>query len=181
MDVPAYLDRIKYRGPLNRDSDTLLRLHIAQLRAVPFENLSIHAGEPIVLEDTALFEKIVKRNRGGFCYELNGLFAALLRELGYDVGMLSAQVANAAGDFSPDFDHMALIVTLNERWLVDVGFGDSFVEPVLIDEHNEQTQHGHAYRLDSRDHYLVLMKSTAGARTEWARQYRFKLRTYSHS
>src|SRR5690349_12668346 len=175
MDIPAYLDRIKYRGPLNRDIETLRQLHIAHLRAVPFENLSIHAGEPIILNDSALFEKIVKRNRGGFCYELNGLFAVLLRELGYEVGMLSAQVANAAGEFSADFDHMTLIVTLDERWLVDVGFGDSFIEPLLIDERDVQIEDGQAYRLDQDDDYLVLMKRTDEDTNEWKSQYRFKL------
>jgi len=67
------------------------------LLAVPFENLSIHRREPIVLSDDALFEKIVQRRRGGFCYELNGLFAALLRALGFNVTMLSAEVANNEG------------------------------------------------------------------------------------
>src|SRR2546428_543326 len=81
-------------------------LQLAHLRTVPFENLSIPSGEPVILDDRALFEKIVSRRRGGFCYELNGLFAALLRALGFDVAMLSAQVANAEGTFGPDFDHM---------------------------------------------------------------------------
>jgi N-hydroxyarylamine O-acetyltransferase len=180
MDTAAYLDRIKYRGPLNRDIETLRQLHVAHLRAVPFENLSIHAGEPIVLENSALFEKIVTRNRGGFCYELNGLFAALLSGLGYEVGMLSAQVADARGVFSADFDHMALIVTLDERWLVDVGFGDSFIEPILIDERDAQIQGARAYRIDSSGDYLVLMKRTE-EKSEWESQYRFKLKTYAYS
>ena len=181
MDIPAYLDRIKYRGPLNCDSETLRQLHLAHLRAVPFENLSIHAGEPIILDDSALFDKIVKRNRGGFCYELNGLFAALLKDLGYEVGMLSAQVASAAGEYSADFDHMALIVNLDERWLVDVGFGDSFIEPLLIDERAAQIQDGRAYRLDISDDYLVLMKCADEGANEWKSQYRFKPETYSYS
>jgi N-hydroxyarylamine O-acetyltransferase len=70
----------------------------------------------------------VRLRRGGFCYELNRLFAALLRALGFDVAMLSAGVANGGGEFGPEFDHMALLVALSERWLADVGFGDSFRE-----------------------------------------------------
>src|SRR5918911_3762110 len=147
MDVEAYLERIDYRGPLEPTAETLRRLHVAHLLAVPFENLSIHAGEPIVLEDGALFDKVVARRRGGFCYELNGLFAALLRELGFNVGMLSAAVARREGGFGPEFDHMALLVTLEERWLADVGFGDSFVEPLLLDERGEQRQGPPAYRI----------------------------------
>ena len=98
------------------------------------------AREPIVLADEALFTKIVENRRGGFCYECNGLFAALLRMLGFDVTMLSAEVANAQGGYSQPFDHMTLMVRETQRWLVDVGFGDSFLEPLLIDERGEQVQ-----------------------------------------
>src|SRR5215213_9521921 len=127
MDVDAYLERIGYRGPPAPTAETLRRLHVAHLLAVPFENLSIHAGEPVVLDDESLFDKVVARRRGGFCYELNGLFAALLRALGFEVEMLSAAVRGSAGKFGPEFDHMTLLVKLGERWLADVGFGDSFV------------------------------------------------------
>jgi N-hydroxyarylamine O-acetyltransferase len=74
MDVDKYLDRINYRGSLVTTAETLRALQEAHLLAVPFENLSIHLGEPIVLENGALFDKVVNRRRGGFCYELNGLF-----------------------------------------------------------------------------------------------------------
>ena len=80
---------------LCRRAETLRALQVAHLLTVPFENLSIHAGQPIVLQDEALFTKIVTKRRGGFCYEANGLFAALLRALGFDVIMLSAGVADA--------------------------------------------------------------------------------------
>jgi len=93
VNIAAYLDRINYHGPLAPTADTLRDLQVSHLLTVPFENLSIQAKQPIVLEDNALFEKIVKRRRGGFCYEANGLFAALLRALGFDVNMLSAEVA----------------------------------------------------------------------------------------
>src|SRR5438874_13278185 len=108
--IQAYLQRIKHHGPNTLTADTLRRLQVAHLLTVPFENLSIHAKEPIVLEDEALFTKIVEHRRGGFCYEANGLFAALLRAIGFDVTMLSAEVANREGGFSQPFDHMALMV-----------------------------------------------------------------------
>ncbi|HEX8116189.1 MAG TPA: arylamine N-acetyltransferase [Pyrinomonadaceae bacterium] len=173
MDVDAYLERIGYRGPLAPTAETLRRLHVAHLLAVPFENLSIHADEKVLLEDEALFDKIVKRRRGGFCYELNGLFAALLRALGFRVEMLSAAVARRGGGFGPEFDHMALLVNLEERWLADVGFGDSFVEPLLLDERAEQTQGARAYRIDEDGDHLVLMQREAGG--EWEPEYRFGL------
>lgn len=180
MDVEAYLRRIDYRGPLAPTAETLRALHVAHLRTVPFENLSIHAGEPVVLEDGALFDKIVGRRRGGFCYELNGLFAALLGELGFDVTMLSAGVARAGGGFGPDFDHMALMVALDARWLADVGFGDSFREPLLLDERGEQRQGARAYRITADGPHLVLSRRD-GEGGAWEPQYRFTLRPHRYA
>lgn len=180
MDVDAYLERIGYQGPLAPTAETLRRLHVAHLLAVPFENLSIHAHEPIVLEDESLFDKVVARRRGGFCYELNGLFAALLRALGFRVEMLSAGVAKQAGGFGPEFDHMALLVTLEERWLADVGFGDSFVEPLLLDVRAEQAQGAGAFRIDEEGAgRLVLLWKKAGG--EWEPQYRFGLEPHAYA
>jgi N-hydroxyarylamine O-acetyltransferase len=181
VDITAYLDRINYHGPLAPTAETLRELQVAHLLTVPFENLSIHIKEPIVLDDNALFEKIVRRRRGGFCYEANGLFAALLRALGFDVKMLSAGAANAQGGFGPDFDHMALMVTINERWLVDVGFGDSFREPLLLDKTGAQRQGELAYRIDSDGRYLILMQRDGGADGAWKAQFRFTLQPYEYS
>ena len=178
MNVEGYLERINYHGSLAPSAETLRALQVAHLLAVPFENLSIHAGRPIVLEDEALFTKIVERRRGGFCYEANGLFAALLRALGFDVQMLSAEVANAEGSFGPAFDHMALLVALEERRLVDVGFGDSFLEPLRLDERGEQVQGRRAYRITQDGAQLILMQRDEGV--EWKPQYRFTLRPYGY-
>ena len=178
MDTQAYLQRINYSGPLVPTAETLKQLQLAHLLTVPFENLSIHSGEPIVLDDDALFAKIVNRRRGGFCYELNGLFAALLRALGFEVSMLSAQVANAEGIYGPDFDHMTLMVMLAERWLVDVGFGDSFLKPLPLDEQSEQVQGHRAYSIGREDEYLVLMKRSND--DQWQKQYRFTLKPYRY-
>ncbi len=178
MDIPTYLQRIDYHGPLAPTADNLRRLQLAHLLTVPFENLSIHSGEPVVLNDEALFDKIVTRRRGGFCYELNGMFAWLLRELGFKVQMLSAGVANAAGEFGPDFDHMVLLVTLKERWLVDVGFGDSFLEPLRLDEPGEQRQGERAYKIVTQGEHRILMQREREG--EWKQQYRFTLQPHSY-
>jgi N-hydroxyarylamine O-acetyltransferase len=177
VDINAYLKRINYRGQLAPTAETLRALQVAHLRTVPFENLSIHNSEPIILNDDALFAKIVERRRGGFCYECNGLFAALLRALGFDVSMLSAEVAIPAGGFSKPFAHMTLMVKLEQLWLADVGFGDSFVEPLLLDEEKEQVQGNHAYRIISDGEYRVLSRR---AGDEWTPQYRFTLRPYAY-
>ena len=177
VNLKAYLERINYRGETTTDADTLRALQVAHLQAVPFENLSIHNREAIVLNDEALFAKIVDRRRGGFCYECNGLFAWLLRAIGFDVTMLSAEVANADGGFSQPFDHMTLMVRLEQRWLADVGFGDSFLEPLLLDEQGEQVQGNRAYQIVPDGEYFVLNQRNAG---EWAPQYRFTLQPYHY-
>jgi N-hydroxyarylamine O-acetyltransferase len=180
MDIQAYLDRIGYRGPLTLTAETLRALQVAHLQTVPFENLSIHAGQPIVLDDPSLFDKVVVRRRGGFCYELNGLFAALLRALGFQVSLLSAGVARADGTFTPDFDHMALLVTLGERWLVDAGFGDSFREPLRVDERGEQPEGPRAFRIEEDGGHLLLLRRD-GAAEPWQAQYRFTLQPYEYA
>jgi N-hydroxyarylamine O-acetyltransferase len=179
VDIQSYLDRIGYRGPLTPTAETLRALQVAHLQTVPFENLSIHAHQPIVLDDESLFDKVVVRRRGGFCYELNGLFAALLRTLGFEVAMLSAAVARADGTFGPEFDHMALQVDLEERWLADVGFGDSFREPLRLDERGEQPEGVRAFRIDKDgDHLLLLRRDGPGEL--WQPQYRFTLQPYEY-
>lgn len=101
---------------------------------IPFENLDIHLGRLITCDIERFFTKIVMEKRGGFCYELNGLFGELLHRLGFDVTMLSARVRNESGGFGHEFDHMALLVVVDgERWLADVGFGESFIRPLRLD------------------------------------------------
>jgi len=178
MDVEAYLERINYRGPVDPTAETLRRLQVAHLLTVPFENLSIHADEPIVLNDEALFEKVVRRGRGGFCYELNGVFSTLLRTLGFDVARLSAGVMIPERGFGPAFDHMTLMVTLEERWLVDVGFGDSFREPLLLDKREAQVQGNRAYRIDREGERLTLWRRDRNG--AWSAQYRFGLTPYEY-
>ncbi|HZT30828.1 MAG TPA: arylamine N-acetyltransferase [Bryobacteraceae bacterium] len=170
MHVGAYLERIGHRGSVSATLETLRELHREHMLAVPFENLDIHLGRRIVLDPAALFEKIVTRRRGGFCYELNSMFAWLLSELGYSVTLLSAAVARAAGGgFGPDLDHLTLRVDLATPWLADVGFGESFREPLRMDDPGEQLQDGCVYRI--RDQVLERKEDDGG----WKPQYRFSL------
>jgi len=134
FDVSAYLARINYSGSTVPTCETLRSLHHAHLLTVPFENLDIGLGRPIVLDEDALVRKIVERRRGGFCYELNGAFAALLQAMGFRVSLLSARVSREAGGESPEFDHLTLRVDLKHPWLADVGFGELFLEPLRIED-----------------------------------------------
>ncbi len=178
MNVVTYLQRLNYHGSTEPTAETLGELHRAHMLAVPFENLDIHLGREIVLDDERLYAKVVERRRGGFCYELNGAFAALLRELGFNVKKLAAGVARADGSFSPLFDHMALMVELEERWLADVGFGDSFCEPLRLDDEGEQAQAFGAYRIRQDGEQRILERHKGD---EWQPQYRFTLQPYEYS
>ena len=115
--------------------------------AVPFENLDIHLGVPNVLDPDHVYDKIVRRRRGGWCFELNGLFALLLERLGFTVTRYSAAVVASDPPF-PDFAHLTLRVDLERPWLCDVGFGDSFTLPLRLDEPGDQPGEGHTYRLE---------------------------------
>lgn len=132
MDVDAYLDRIGAPRTGAADVARLRALHHAHLTTVPFENLDIHLGVRVSLDGEDLFDKIVRRRRGGFCYELNGLFALLLEHLGYTVDRVQARVFGADRP-GPPYDHLALIVSApgaSGRWLADVGFGDHSTFPL---------------------------------------------------
>ncbi len=177
MDIAAYLERIGHRGPLDVSLDTLRALHLAHMYSVPFENLDIHLGRPISLDEAALFDKIVTRRRGGFCYELNGLFCALLHELGFRVTMLSAEVARQSGGFSPPYDHLALAVHFDAPWLADVGFGNGFRLPVSLNNTAGQPQGDSAYLIRPDGDYRLLLRSDTGG--DWTPQFRFTLQPHS--
>lgn len=160
LQVQKYLVRIGtyFNGPA--DSESLRRIHSAHLMRVPFENLSIHRGEKILLDKEKLFDKIILRKRGGFCYELNYLFRTLLLSLGYNAEMISAEVYNEAGVRGPEFDHMAILVNLeNDEYLCDVGFGDSFIEPILFKINIEQMDRGRIFKISMNDHEFQLLRS----------------------
>lgn len=146
----AYLRRIGAARPVAADREALRELHRRHLVSVPFENLSIHLGEDIVLAEDALVEKVVTARRGGFCYELNGAFAALLRSLGFGVELLSARAAGEGGRLGPPYDHMALRVTGADGggpWLADVGFGRHSTFPLDCAGRAEQRDPGGRFRV----------------------------------
>ena len=188
MEMRDYLQRIRYQGSLEPTIETLRALHEAHLLTVPFENLSIHLGQPILLQEKALYEKIVSRRRGGFCYELNGLFAWLLRQVGFAVSLLSAEVASQTRGFNPPFDHLALLVHQLDgaEWLADVGFGESFRHPLRLKADLEQKDSdGQVYRLiqereereePTKPNYWIMQHLDEHG---WEAQYRFTLQPYA--
>lgn len=174
MNLNGYLSRINYTESLEISHSCLRTLHRAHLFHIPFENLDIHLKKHIRLDDPIrIYHKIVEQQRGGFCYEQNGLFALMLRQTGFSVSLIEARVSRADGGFGVPFDHLALIVELDERWLVDVGFGDSFTEPLRLDNSEIQSQYGQHFRIQ-HDGRRGVYSRQKGDET-WYDEYEFYL------
>ncbi|VXB96587.1 arylamine N-acetyltransferase family protein [Maribacter litoralis] len=134
MDVQVYLDRIDFEDTIALHKNVLFKLQRKHLLNIPFENLDIHYNRKIKLSVPAIYQKIINEKRGGFCYELNGLFHSLLKQIGFDAKLISARVHIKDDDYSPEYDHLAIIVNLeNKQFLVDVGFGKFSLEPLKLE------------------------------------------------
>ena len=153
LDVPAYLERIGYAGPLDPTPGVLRELHLAHATTVPFENLDIQLGRPIRLDLESLQAKLVGARRGGYCFEQNLLFAAVLETLGFDVTRLTARVRMGSSEVHPH-THMLLRVETGEGGpqLADVGFGgDGLLVPLPIEPGPDQTEFGVTHRVHQED------------------------------
>jgi len=132
-EVAAYLQRLGLARPERPSLPFLTRLQRRHLLRVPFENLDIFWGRPIPLDVNQAWSKVVELRRGGFCYELNALFASALSAMGFQVSLLSARVwRKHERTWGPEYDHLTLGVTLDQTYLVDVGFGDAFRAPMPL-------------------------------------------------
>lgn len=183
-EVDAYLDRIEAGRPRAATVEALARLQLAHLRAVPFENLDIHLGNEIVLDPHAIHAKVVGRRRGGYCYELNSAFGRLLAAFGFHVAMVSARVVGDGGEPGPEFDHMALLVTVPDerhRYLVDVGFGDAFTRPIPVMDGREQADRDRHVRVTDRGGGVWSYEERPDGdrkldeQVEWSTKYLFSL------
>lgn len=179
MDMGAYLSRIGYDKPVKPDVPTVRGLQTAHMQSIPFENLDIALKRPLRIDEESIWDKLIRQRRGGFCYELNGLFAWLLKQIGFDLTYLNARVFDRQGNLGIDFDHLALLVQVpeqSERWLADVGFGDSFIEPLSLETRGEQVQGLRAYRLEhTSEGYIVWQRNYDGS---WERHYFFDLKPH---
>lgn len=158
MNVQRYLARINFSGPLKADVKTLKALHLHHLLNVPFEDIDIHFRRQFDLKPGNVYDKIVNRKRGGFCYEVNSLFNELLRSAGFKTKIISGKVISDAGQPGPEYDHMAIIITIGKKeYMADVGFGDLFIEPIELKE-EVQFDGRNYFRLDKEDdHYAIYM------------------------
>ncbi len=137
IDIERYMARIGLRDVPNLDREGLAILQRAHLATVPFENLDVVAGVAVRTDLSWSIPKIVDRQRGGWCFELNGAFGALLDAIGFSVMYLGCAVLLDGPNTM--IDHVALEVTLDQPYLVDVGFGESFVSPLELNRAGPQT------------------------------------------
>jgi len=171
-DLDRYFARIAFDGGGAPTPGTLARLQAAHLAAIPFENLDVRLGRPIALDLPSLEAKLVARRRGGYCFEQNTLFAAVLRALDFEVETLEARVRPPGATATLPRTHMTLRVRFAEGdLLADVGFGgDGALAPVPFDGAVVEAG-GDAHRLASEpDGIRVLQRLVDGA---WVDLYAF--------
>jgi N-hydroxyarylamine O-acetyltransferase len=173
IDLDAYLERVGYKDPLAATAETLRGLHLAHVTHIPFENLDILLGWPILLDLDSLQAKLVRGRRGGYCFEQNTLFAAVLERVGFRVSRLGARVRYSASHVLPR-THMLLDVEAEgRRWLCDVGFGaEGPMVPIPLVVGAKSRQFGWTYRLNDEAGYRVLQRVTGGS---WRDFYAFSL------
>jgi N-hydroxyarylamine O-acetyltransferase len=177
LDLDAYLERVGYDGSVEPTLDSLRGLHLAHATAIPFENLDIQIGRPIRLDLESLQAKLVRDRRGGYCFEQNLLFSAMLEAVGFRLTRLAARVRlGRPAEAEPlPRTHMVLSVDVRgEPWLADVGFGgDGLLLPLPLDPGPPMEQLGRTHRLvqeDDRVRVLQLMRNDG-----WADMYAFTL------
>jgi N-hydroxyarylamine O-acetyltransferase len=174
MNTKDYLRRIGIdETDLEPTAENLKFLQRQHLLNVPFENLDIHWKRPILLDTTRFYQKIVGEKRGGFCYELNASFNELLRSLGFQTRIVSARVSIGDGNFTGEYAHLAIVVTIGEsEFLADVGFGSFTAAPLRVACDLEQQDDTGAFVVRrSDDGYLEVAKKEDET---WRSEYIFK-------
>ena len=175
LDLDGYLPRIGFTGEPRADVATLRALATAHIAAIPFENLDPLLGTPVSLDLAAIEHKLVRSQRGGYCFEQNGLFLEVLRAIGFEVtGLIARVLWNKPEDAEVAQTHMLLRVEVaGESWLADVGFGSMALGGALrlvVDE--AQPTSLEPFRLITDG---TQWRTQALVRDEWRTLYRFRL------
>lgn len=167
-----YFDRIAYQGPLKPELNLLKALQRQHLLTIPFENLDIHLGRRITLDFEWIFDKLILQQRGGFCYELNGLFGHLLQKLGFSVKYVSAIVMDDQQQWTPEYDHLSLVVSLPEGdYLSDVGFGRFSFWPIKLEKGMIQEDEEGRFRVESGPAERLMISKWKD--NEWVGEFAF--------
>lgn len=173
LDLRAYLERVGYGASLEPTIQTLQKLHAAHVFTIPFENLDILLGRSMELDLESLQAKLVRRSRGGYCFEHNLLFAAALERLGFHVVRLAGRVRSEGSQIRPR-THILLKVTVRGfDWIADVGFGGSgLTEPLRLAHQETAEAHGWTHRLSEEGSHWVLRRMIG---EDWQDLYSFTL------
>jgi N-hydroxyarylamine O-acetyltransferase len=187
LDLDAYLKRIDFDGERLPTVQTLVALHRAHTTSIPFENLELMLGRPIVLDLNTLQDKLIRHNRGGYCYEHAAVFAAALERLGFRFTALAGRVTLGAETRRPR-THALIVVEFddNQRWLCDVGFGRGPLEPIELIADNEVDQEGWQLRLSRAplgtdtevlhpDEWTLWQRSSVDGEIAWLDRHAFTL------
>lgn len=173
MNVQKYLTRINYHGSLKPNSLLLKEIHHKHVEHIPFENINNYLGLPVSLELDALYAKIIMSKRGGYCYELNGLFHQLLLEMGFDTRLLAAKLYDDENLLEHSLHAVIHVKLENQDWLLDVGYGsDGQLYPLIIND-QEQWQKDNLYKLSKNANEIIL--SRFKVKTGWRRIMRINL------
>jgi len=172
IDIQKYLKKLNFDKVINLTADVLYELQKCHMMRIPFENFDIQNSKPILMDPSYFWDKVVEQNRGGICYELNGLFYELLDTLGFSVSMVSGRVFGRRKVYGEEYDHLALIVEIGgEKFLSDVGFGEFAMKPLRVVQDIEQEDERGLFKIDQFDEtYLRVLKKIG---EEWAPQYLF--------
>jgi len=174
LDCEKYLNRIKFTGKVTNDITGLKKLHRCHMMTVPFESLNIRFKVNIDLSIQSIYNKVVIQNRGGYCYELNYLFNSFLIELGFDTYLISSRIIkkNVCG---PEFDHLSIVVKLENDWLVDVGYGDLFIEPKKILPEVIQEDQFKNYKIEHVNQNIYVLTESLKDKNDFIKKYIFTL------
>jgi N-hydroxyarylamine O-acetyltransferase len=176
INVEKYLERINFKGDINNSIDTLFELNKCHLYSVPFENLDIKNNVKIILDIEKIYDKIVNQHRGGFCYELNGLFSELLKIAGFKIDIISCNVHFVeSNEYGADYDHMGIIVKDKKTWFTDVGYGDNIIEPLRLIMDIPQKQYGVTYKFTKLNNEEILLERL-NTKNEYNKMYKFTLK-----
>jgi len=162
MKLADYLTRIDYQGPVAPDLECLNAIHRQHLLHIPYENLDVQLERPLDLDTERIFEKIVRRGRGGWCYEMNGLLDWALREIGFDVTRMIGGVGRREQGDEVLGNHLVLSVELGDPYVTDVGLGNGLVEPIPLREDRFRQDH-REFRLEPLGGDLWRFHNSAGA------------------
>lgn len=174
ISVAQYAKRIEYQGALKVGYACLSTLHRCHVMTIPFEALDVQLNRKISLELHDVYTKVVSKKRGGFCYELNYLFYSFLSKIGFNCFMVSSKIFDDVA-YGPDFDHMSVIVRLEEDWLVDVGFGDLFIEPIKVHVMDIQPDQFKKYKIVQKENDQYLLTESLKDKNDFKKKYIFDL------